>query len=84
MTQDSDGRIYDLRNGLGGYYRYGHGAWPRSRTRNFPPTRDRVKIAILKIHESVRPDQCRRALYAPVARWPMILIMTRGSYRRTT
>ena len=45
-TQDKDGRIYDSRNGLGGYYRYG----PRSvaalsDTRYSDDKRDCVKIA---------------------------------------
>ena len=50
-TQDEDGRIYDSRNGLSGYYRYG----PRSvaalsDTRYSDDKRDCVKIAMPKIN----------------------------------
>ena len=53
-TQDKDGRIYDSRNGLGGYYRYG----PRSvaalsDTKYSDDKRDSVKVAMPKIHQSV-------------------------------
>ena len=52
--QDSDGRLYDSRNGLGGYYRYG----PRnvadlSDLKLSHDPRDRVSIETPKIHESV-------------------------------
>lgn len=53
-SRDQDGRLYDSRNGLGGYYRYG----PRkiadlidARFSNDP--NDYVKIERAKIHESV-------------------------------
>ena len=77
-TQDKDGRIYDLRNGLGGYYRYG----PRSvaalsNTKFSADKRDRVKIAIPKIHESVFDRISVDAhLYAPVALPPAYEILT--------
>jgi len=77
-TQDKDGRIYDSRNGLGGYYRYG----PRSvaalsDTRYSDDKRDCVKIAIPKIHESVFDRIAVDAhLYAPVGLPPAYEILT--------
>ena len=77
-TQDKDGRIYDLRNGLGGYYRYG----PRSvaalsDTRYSDDKRDCVKIAMPKIHESVFARIAVDAhLYAPVGLPPAYEILT--------
>ncbi|KRR23209.1 DUF2235 domain-containing protein [Bradyrhizobium retamae] len=77
-TQDKDGRIYDSRNGLGGYYRYG----PRSvaalsDTKFSDDKRDCVKIAIPKIHESVFDRISVDAhLYAPVALPPVYEILT--------
>jgi uncharacterized protein (DUF2235 family) len=77
-TQDKDGRIYDSRNGLGGYYRYG----PRSvaalsDTRYSDDKRDCVKIATPKIHESVFARIAVDAhLYAPVALPPAYEILT--------
>jgi uncharacterized protein (DUF2235 family) len=77
-TQDKDGRIYDSRNGLGGYYRYG----PRSvaalsNTRYSNDRRDCVKIAMPKIHESVFARISVDAhLYAPVALPPAYEILT--------
>ena len=67
-TQDKDGRIYDSRNGLGGYYRYG----PRSvaalsNTKYSNDKRDSVKIETPKIHQSVFARIAVDAhLYAPV------------------
>ena len=77
-TQDKDGRIYDSRNGLGGYYRYG----PRSvaalsDTRYSDDKRDCVKIAMPKIHESVFARIAVDAhLYAPVGLPPAYEILT--------
>jgi len=77
-TQDKDGRIYDSRNGLGGYYRYG----PRSvaalsDTKFSDDKRDCVKIAIPKIHESVFDRITVDAhLYAPVGLPPVYEILT--------
>ena len=77
-TQDKDGRIYDSRNGLGGYYRYG----PRSvaalsDTRYSDDKRDCVKIAMPKIHESVFERIAVDAhLYAPVGLPPAYEILT--------
>ncbi|KRR12148.1 hypothetical protein CQ12_23215 [Bradyrhizobium jicamae] len=76
--QDKDGRIYDSRNGLGGYYRYG----PRSvaalsDTRFSDDKRDCVKIAVPKIHESVFDRIAIDAhLYAPVGLPPAYEILT--------
>ena len=77
-TQDKDGRIYDSRNGLAGYYRYG----PRSvaapsDTKFTADRRDRVNIAIPKIHESVFERISVDAhLYAPVALPPAYEVLT--------
>src|SRR4249919_2986586 len=77
-TQDKDGRIYDSRNGLGGYYRYG----PRSvaalsDTKFSADKRDRVTIAIPKIHESVFERISVDAhVYAPVALPPVYEVLT--------
>jgi uncharacterized protein (DUF2235 family) len=67
-SQDKDGRLYDSRSGLGGYYRYG----PRSVTdlcnaRLSTDARDCVSIATPKVHESVFSRIAVAAhLYAPV------------------
>jgi type VI secretion system (T6SS) phospholipase Tle1-like effector len=77
-TQDKDGRIYDSRNGLAGYYRYG----PRSvaalsDTKFSDDKRDCVKIALPKIHESVFDRISVDAhLYAPVGLPPAYEILT--------
>ena len=77
-AQDKDGRIYDSRNGLGGYYRYG----PRSvaalsDTKFSDDKRDCVKIAMPKIHESVLERISIDAhLYAPVGLPPAYEILT--------
>jgi uncharacterized protein (DUF2235 family) len=77
-TQDKDGRIYDSRNGLSGYYRYG----PRSvaalsDSRYSDDKRDCVKIAMPKIHESVFARIAVDAhLYAPVGLPPAYEILT--------
>jgi uncharacterized protein (DUF2235 family) len=68
-TQDKDGRIYDSRNGLAGYYRYG----PRSvaalsDSRYSDDPRDCVKVEMPKIHQSVFERIAVDAhLYAPVS-----------------
>lgn len=67
-AQDKDGRLYDSRSGVGGYYRYG----PRKisdlcNTHLSKDPRDQVKIAIAKIHESALDRTKMRAhLYAPI------------------
>jgi uncharacterized protein (DUF2235 family) len=67
-TQDKDGRIYDSRNGLAGYYRYG----PRSvaalsDSKYSDDPRDCVKVEMPKIHQSVFERIAVDAhLYAPV------------------
>ena len=77
-TQNKDGRIYDSRNGLSGYYRYG----PRSvaalsDTRYSDDKRDCVKIAMPKIHQSVFERIAVDAhLYAPVGLPPAYEILT--------
>lgn len=77
-TQDKDGRIYDSRNGLGGYYRYG----PRSvaalsNTKYSDDKRDCVSIAMPKIHQSVFERIAVDAhLYAPVGLPPAYEVLT--------
>jgi hypothetical protein len=67
-AQDKDGRLYDSRSGLGGYYRYGprrvyglcHAYFSRKAD-------DKVEIQIPKIHESVFGRIKTGAhLYAPI------------------
>jgi uncharacterized protein (DUF2235 family) len=61
-AQDKDGRLYDSRSGLGGYYRYG----PRRIGDYYPPAQPRVK-PIPKIHDSVFARiQTGAHLYAPI------------------
>jgi len=68
QARDKDGRLYDSRQGLGGYYRYG----PRKLdlltdmqfTRN---AANSVKVAVPKIHESVLARGLKGAhAYAPI------------------
>jgi uncharacterized protein (DUF2235 family) len=52
--RDKDGRIYDPRQGLGGYYRYGpRKVFDLCHTRLSRNPGDKVEIALPKIHESV-------------------------------
>ena len=77
-TQDKDGRIYDSRNGLAGYYRYG----PRnvaalSNSKYSDDPRDCVTIEMPKIHQSVFVRIAVDAhLYAPVGLPPAYEILT--------
>ena len=77
-TQDKDGRIYDSRNGLGGYYRYG----PRSvsalsNSKYSDDKRDCVYVRTPKIHQSVFERIAVDAhLYAPVALPPAYEVLT--------
>ncbi len=71
--RDKDGRLYDPRQGLGGYYRYG----PRKLVPTFyPETKkkedDEVEVQRAKIHESVfkRIDNSAQA-YAPIGLPPI-------------
>ena len=67
--QDPDGRLYDSRSGLAGYYRYG----PRnvadlSDFHLSSDQRDRVSIATPKIHESVFTRlKVNAHIYAPIS-----------------
>lgn len=67
-ARDKDGRLYDSRHGLGGYYRYGprkiydlcHMRFSRRRD-------DEVEIAVAKIHESALKRVATEAHpYAPI------------------
>ena len=77
-TQDKDGRIYDSRNGMGGYYRYG----PRSvaalsNSKYSDDKRDCVYVATPKIHQSVFERIAVDAhLYAPVGLPPAYEVLT--------
>jgi uncharacterized protein (DUF2235 family) len=71
--RDKDGRLYDPRKGLGGYYRYG----PRKLVPVFYPEAkkkedDEVEVQRAKIHESVfkRIDNSAQA-YAPIGLPPL-------------
>lgn len=63
-AQDKDGRLYDSRSGLGGYYRYG----PRNITRLFAAACSKLQNKrVPKIHESaVDRIQVGAHLYAPI------------------
>jgi uncharacterized protein (DUF2235 family) len=71
--QDKDGKIYDPRKGLGGYYRYG----PRKLVPDFYPESkkqedDEVSVGRAKIHESVfRRLENRAHAYAPIGIPPL-------------
>ena len=63
-AQDKDGRLYDLRSGLGGYYRYG----PRNINRFFAAASSKLQNKrVTKIHESaIDRIQLGAHLYAPI------------------
>lgn len=63
-AQDKDGRLYDSRSGIGGYYRYG----PRKISEMYEQlTADHMNIPVPKIHESVFARiQVGAHLYAPI------------------
>ncbi len=67
-SRDKDGRLYDSRQGLGGYYRYG----PRKlmelcQSKFSPRRRDRVWIDTPKIHESaLKRIEIGAHKYAPI------------------
>jgi uncharacterized protein (DUF2235 family) len=66
-AEDKDGRLYDSRSGLGGYYRYGPRKLDELCHFNSRDPRDRVEIPITKIHESViERIKSRSRLYAPI------------------
>jgi uncharacterized protein (DUF2235 family) len=75
--RDKDGRLYDPRKGLGGYYRYG----PRKLVPFlYPETRkqedDEVGVGIAKIHESAfRRIENHAHAYAPVGLPPYYRIV---------
>ncbi|RXH38730.1 hypothetical protein XH99_00265 [Bradyrhizobium nanningense] len=65
--EDKDGRLYDSRSGLGGYYRYGPRDVDQLCDSGATDERDFVKIAAPKIHESVfRRIAMGAHSYAPV------------------
>jgi uncharacterized protein (DUF2235 family) len=77
-TQDKDGRIYDSRNGLSGYYRYGpRSVTALSDTKYSDDKRDCVYVAMPKIHQSVFERIAVDAhLYAPVSLPPAYEVLT--------
>lgn len=76
--RDKDGRLYDPRKGLGGFYRYG----PRKLVPNFYPEArkeegDEVAVKRAKIHESVFKRIRNHAhAYAPVGLPPLYDVVT--------
>jgi uncharacterized protein (DUF2235 family) len=75
-SRDKDGRMYDSRAGLGGYYRYG----PRkiqdlshARFSNVPD--DAVEIALPKIHESAFKRIRATNAYAPIGLPPAYAVV---------
>lgn len=64
---DKDGRIYDSRSGLGGYYRYGPRKLVDLCLSKSSDPRENVYIEVPKIHESVfRRISSDRNAYAPI------------------
>lgn len=68
QARDKDGRLYDSRSGLGGYYRYGPRRISYLCNEIFSEkTKDQVFVAKPKIHESVFQRIANHAhLYAPI------------------
>jgi hypothetical protein len=79
-ARDPDGRLYDSRKALGGYYRYG----PRKisdlcHARFSPNPGDEVEIALPKIHESaLRRLQQEAHPYAPIGIPARYEVVTEG------
>jgi uncharacterized protein (DUF2235 family) len=79
-ARDKDGRLYDSRHGLGGYYRYG----PRkildlSHMRFSKNPDDEVQITLPKIHESALKRIREGAhLYAPIGFPETYAVVTEG------
>lgn len=67
-ARDKDGRMYDSRQGLGGYYRYGpRRIWDLCHTRLSRKPGDEVEIELPKIHESALKRMRQEAHpYAPI------------------
>jgi uncharacterized protein (DUF2235 family) len=67
-ARDGDGRMYDSRQGLGGYYRYGpRKIWDLCHMRFSGNPRDEVEIELPKIHESALKRMRQEAHpYAPI------------------
>jgi uncharacterized protein (DUF2235 family) len=69
-AQDKDGRLYDPRSGMGGYYRYG----PRRVANN--PTPEKGVAPLPKIHESALSRiKIGAHLYAPIGLPPQYTIV---------
>ena len=67
-TRDKDGRLYNSRNGFGGYYRYGPRKIEELNDMSFSSDpKDYVKITKAKIHESViKRAKSGAHAYAPI------------------
>jgi uncharacterized protein (DUF2235 family) len=67
-ARDKDGRMYDSRRGLGGYYRYGpRKIWDLCHVRFSRNPGDEVEIVLPKIHESALKRMRQEAHpYAPI------------------
>jgi uncharacterized protein (DUF2235 family) len=80
--EDKDGRLYDSRSGLGGYYRYGPRSVDALCNVQLPDLRDCVLIKRPKIHDSVFKRLALGAhSYAPVGLPPVYDVVT---YNATT
>jgi uncharacterized protein (DUF2235 family) len=69
--RDPDGRLYDSRAGLGGYYRYG----PRNVFDLCNDKRAKVRITLPKIHESVFTRIGGSNAYAPIGLPPKYAVV---------
>jgi uncharacterized protein (DUF2235 family) len=66
-ARDKDGRLYDSRQGLGGYYRYGPRKIKELCDARFSSRKgDSVEIALPKIHESAFKRVKSGKVYAPI------------------
>lgn len=66
-VRDKDGRLYDSRSGLGGYYRYGPRRLDDLCHVNSRDPREAVDVSVPKIHESVlRRIRSESNPYAPI------------------
>lgn len=75
--EDKDGRLYDSRSGLGGYYRYGPRSVAELCNVQSPDPRDCVSIKRPKIHESVFQRLALGAYsYAPIGLPPAYDVVT--------
>jgi uncharacterized protein (DUF2235 family) len=80
-AQDKDGRIYDSRSGLGGYYRYGPRDVHELCNHKSKDPRDNVVIGLPKIHETVLERiKLDAHLYAPIGIPQRYAVVTRDKF----